>query len=355
MKIFLPLLIITYLALHGSTKGQSTIVDPSPTDPKSPSFILQFPTPNISILNGHPEKFFQPTVSKRAISGMYGFVRSSEPEPARTFDLFHEGIDIQPTKLDARRNPLDPVMAAAAGTVVYTNRKASRSNYGLYLMIRHQVGSWQLYTTYGHLAAIYVREGQEVEAGQVIGKMGWTGNVGTRERAHLHFETGFLINIDYKTWYEKVGIGFEPRPSPNEHGNFTGLNFLGVDPTALLLASNSGKALSIPEIFKTLKPAFRVRLPAQADYFDWQKRFPEQVENGLDLPQPISWEVECSRTGLPLNFKRSDVPCQRPELLWFNESLNRQDSFTRGLVQNVQGKRSLSRHGLKWFSQLMWH
>lgn len=315
---------------------------------------LVFPTPNQHLLSGHLEKFYQPTVSKRLISGMYGFVRSSEPEPARYFNLFHEGVDIRPMQVDARRNPVDPVMAAAGGKVVYVNAKASQSNYGLYLMIKHQTHEGNFYTTYGHLAAIFVKVGQAVEAGEVIGKMGWSGNVGTRDRAHLHFEVGFLINQHFQDWYEKIGKGFETRPTPNEHGNFSGLNFLGVDPAPLLIGTAKGKGITVLGIFQGLKPMYRVRIPANSDFFDWQKRFPAQVEAGLTLPLPTSWEVECASTGMPLFFWRSDILCLKPELLWFDESLTRQESFTRGIIQTAQGQRSLSHHGLKWFSQLTW-
>jgi murein DD-endopeptidase MepM/ murein hydrolase activator NlpD len=315
---------------------------------------LKFPTANHYLIQGKPEKFYQPTVSRRAISGMYGFVRSSEPEPARFFDLFHEGIDIQPLHLDGRGEPTDPILAAAAGEVVYVNNRASRSNYGRYIIIRHRYGSHDLYTTYGHLASLRYSVGQKVSAGETIGILGWTGNVGTRSRAHLHFETGFLVHEDYDNWYRQIGQGFEPRPSPNEHGNFTGLNFLGINPVDLLLATAEGKPLSVPEIFQQQKTVFRVRLPAGKTYFNWQTRFPEQVEGGLSGGLPVSWEVDCSRTGLPLRFRPSDVPVGKPELLWFDHQLSRQESYTRGLVQNIQGKRSLSRHGLKWFSQLTW-
>jgi murein DD-endopeptidase MepM/ murein hydrolase activator NlpD len=344
----LKTLLLGYLSILSFSGGQAQI-------PDTPAEIrLQFPTANAYLLENCPEKFYQPTVSKRLISGMYGFVRSSEPEPARYFNLFHEGIDIQPTHRDTKGEPLDPVMAAAAGLVVYTNLKPTLSNYGRYLIIRHSYGTHDLYTTYGHLASIQVKEGQKIESGQTIGQMGWSGNVGSRERAHLHFETGFLVNKDYAGWYRKVGLGFEPRPTPNEHGNFNGLNYIGVDPSTLLVACASGKPLTLNEIFKNLKPLFRVRLPASHDFFDWQKRFPEHVEGGLSLPLPASWEVDCARTGLPLRFKRSTQSCSSPELLWFDESLSLQNSFNKGLIQKVKGQRCLSRHGLKWFSLLAW-
>ena len=57
----------------------------------------KLPTENHYLLEGKPEKFFQPTISRRLKSGMFGFVRTSEPEPARIFERFHKGIDIRPS------------------------------------------------------------------------------------------------------------------------------------------------------------------------------------------------------------------------------------------------------------------
>ncbi|NJK92239.1 MAG: M23 family metallopeptidase [Blastochloris sp.] len=121
---------------------------------------LIFPTANRGLVEGRPEEFYQPTISKRAISGMYGFVRSSEPEPARYFDLFHEGIDIRPLQRDAKGEPLDQVVAMASGQVVYVNKVASKSNYGRYVVLRHGFGKWEMYSTYGHLASVAVSEGR---------------------------------------------------------------------------------------------------------------------------------------------------------------------------------------------------
>jgi murein DD-endopeptidase MepM/ murein hydrolase activator NlpD len=59
--------------------------------------------------------------------------------------------------------------------------------YGYLIVIDHQNG-YQTY--YAHLSDIFVREGEVVEAAQVIGAMGSTGN---STGPHLHFE----IRYDY--------------------------------------------------------------------------------------------------------------------------------------------------------------
>ena len=71
------------------------------------------------------------------------------------------------------------VVAAASGVVFNDN---PGSDYGLSVQIDHGNG---YQTLYGHLSAKLVRPGQQVNAGQMIGKSGATGNV---TGPHLHFE-----------------------------------------------------------------------------------------------------------------------------------------------------------------------
>lgn len=54
--------------------------------------------------------------------------------------------------------------------------------YGGMLRIRHNDGSESLYA---HLSSSYVKEGQKVQSGQVIGRI---GNTGKSDGEHLHFE-----------------------------------------------------------------------------------------------------------------------------------------------------------------------
>jgi murein DD-endopeptidase MepM/ murein hydrolase activator NlpD len=78
-----------------------------------------------------------------------------------------------------------PVVAAVGGTVVFSGWKYAGSNgYGGGLVIWVMNGA-KLYTTYNHLSYAGVRVGQKVRAGQVIGRIGMTGNA---TGPHLHFE-----------------------------------------------------------------------------------------------------------------------------------------------------------------------
>jgi murein DD-endopeptidase MepM/ murein hydrolase activator NlpD len=76
-----------------------------------------------------------------------------------------------------------PIRAAAGGTVV---RAGWFGGYGNYTCLAHGVVDGQrLMTCYGHQSQLLVRPGQQVSAGQVIGRVGTTG---ASTGPHLHFE-----------------------------------------------------------------------------------------------------------------------------------------------------------------------
>ncbi len=82
--------------------------------------------------------------------------------------------------LDLARAIGTPVKAADNGYVVVAGW--SNAGYGNYVVIDHGNG---LQTLYGHLSRIFVKPGNTVTRGAVIGNMGNTGN---STGPHLHFE-----------------------------------------------------------------------------------------------------------------------------------------------------------------------
>ena len=85
----------------------------------------------------------------------------------------HEGIDIRaPTG--------SRVFAVAAGKVIRIHPSSQGHNYGIHVRIEHQD---DFKTIYAHLESINVREGQLVEAGEMIGIADNTGN---SFGSHLH-------------------------------------------------------------------------------------------------------------------------------------------------------------------------
>ena len=80
------------------------------------------------------------------------------------------------------------VKAAATGVVIIAKDSGWNGGYGNYIVIQHSNG---LQTLYAHLSEISVTQGQSVGQGDLIGKMGDTGNsTGT----HLHFELWGTVN-----------------------------------------------------------------------------------------------------------------------------------------------------------------
>ncbi|VAV93032.1 Membrane proteins related to metalloendopeptidases [hydrothermal vent metagenome] len=81
--------------------------------------------------------------------------------------------------LDMHGNSGDPIRAAADGKVIFAGVKGG---YGNAVMIDHGGG---MVTLYAHQSKLLVKEGQRVDAGDVIGLIGSTG---LSTGPHLHFE-----------------------------------------------------------------------------------------------------------------------------------------------------------------------
>lgn len=88
-----------------------------------------------------------------------------------------------------------PIYAAQSGTVVSTYQgwtmadgKADMQSYGNYVNIDHGNG---IYTMYAHMLRTVVKPGQSVNAGDLIG---YVGNTGNQFGAHCHFEIRIQVN-----------------------------------------------------------------------------------------------------------------------------------------------------------------
>ena len=94
---------------------------------------------------------------------------------------YHPGLDIAGDKGQA-------VFATADGVITHAGRQGA---YGNLIVIDHGFG---LQTRYGHLSGFQVRQGDRVQRGDMIGRLGATGRAtGT----HLHYEVlanGRLLN-----------------------------------------------------------------------------------------------------------------------------------------------------------------
>ena len=104
-----------------------------------------------------------------AISSVFGW----RQHPLTGSQRFHSGMDLAAAEGT-------PVLAAYSGQVEISDWVGG---YGLTVVLNHNSAQQ---TLYGHMSETFVRPGQWVERGTVIGRVGSTGN---STGPHLHFET----------------------------------------------------------------------------------------------------------------------------------------------------------------------
>ncbi len=133
----------------------------------------------IDIYNFDP-KTFRDTVSIRLYDPFFGYDWKMPLDNIRVTSNFgyrwrrwHYGTDLG-------LNTGDPVYSGFDGIVRI--KSFDRYGYGNYIVVRHKNG---LETLYGHLSKTLVDVGQEVKAGDVIGRGGSTGR---STGPHLHYE-----------------------------------------------------------------------------------------------------------------------------------------------------------------------
>ena len=109
----------------------------------------------------------------------FGYNNATYDESSKMIiDNYHRGIDLISQNVN--------VIAVNDGIVINAtlDQNNNKSEYGNYVVIKHNDGN---YTLYGHLQddSITVTKGDAVCQGQIIGKIGQTGNAFAQ---HLHFE-----------------------------------------------------------------------------------------------------------------------------------------------------------------------
>jgi len=251
---------------------------------------FSWPTPNRAWEQGRDyTAWVQPTVSGVEESGLFGCVRSNGTQ-------FHEGLDIRPVARDRAGEATDKITAAMDGVVRHVSSSPGNSSYGRYIVLEHTGQTPAVYTLYAHLARIEagVRPGMPVRRGEVIGTMGRSagGYAIPKDRAHLHFEIGFVATQNFSSWYAWRKFG-----SPNEHGMYNGMNLMGIDPHDFLRELRRGRVDNVQEYLDRQRSVVRVRV-ATTRTPDFITRYPSL------LRKPVSglvagWEVECNATGLP--------------------------------------------------------
>jgi peptidoglycan LD-endopeptidase LytH len=304
---------------------------------------FELPTANRAIFErGNEEKFFVPTTGKTWTSGTFGCVRSDGRQ-------FHEGLDIRCLQRNKRGEPADPVMASCEGTVAYVNRKPSLSNYGNYIILRHQVDGLEIYTTYAHLSEIRtdLKPGTTVKASESIGIMGRTANTQegiSKERAHVHFEINVFVNEGFPAWYKK----YFP-DQRNDHGQWNGQNLLGLDPLQILLEQKHlGSKFNLVQHIQQQPMLCRVFV--RNTDFPWLKRYapliranPAAQKDGV-----AGYELALNFNGMPVQMtpkSAAEVSSKSKfQLLSVNEAEQREHPC-RKLVIKRNGRWELTAQG----------
>ena len=255
------------------------------------------PTENQALFTPQAEEqFFVGTPGKSWTSGQFGCVRSEERQ-------FHEGIDIRCLHRDGRGEPTDAVRASADGVVAYVNLHSSWSNYGNYVVLRHQMEGLEVYTLYAHLSSVRpgLTAGTPVRAGEGMATMGRTSNTRQRitpDRAHVHFEIDFQVSGKYEEWHRKHRPG-----TRNDHGEFNGLNLLGIDPAIVLKSGQRlGPGFSLVRHLAAQPEMMRVLI--RDPKLPWARKLAGMVQaNPLAEKGGIAgYELHLSFNGAPLRI-----------------------------------------------------
>ncbi len=138
------------------------------TTPSVKDYYYRTLRPPAMLGNGNIRLIF-PLSIPAPITSLFGW----RIHPITGEQLFHSGTDLGA--------PLGtPVLAAYAGRVVLAD---FLGGYGLAVALEHNKGTQQ--TLYGHMSEIFVKPGEWVKQGMVIGRVGSTG---LSTGPHLHFE-----------------------------------------------------------------------------------------------------------------------------------------------------------------------
>ena len=149
---------------RGSPQAETTSQSKQKTTKKKTQPKKKAPPPVES-----PVKFAPPirNFSSRKITSYFGERRNRY----NSIEL-HKGIDIKASEGE-------DVLAAAPGEVIFAD---NQRGFGKVVIIDH---GHRYVSLYAHLSSLDVRKGARVQAGDVVGRVGKTGNA---TGVHLHFE-----------------------------------------------------------------------------------------------------------------------------------------------------------------------
>ncbi|MBR5889481.1 MAG: M23 family metallopeptidase [Akkermansia sp.] len=317
--------------------------------------VFSLPTENTSLFTsgGHDyfmyvERLFEGVKTQPWEAGTYGMVRNPfrpQPGAAVMFSRLHEGIDVKPVRRDAQGNPQDTVHPIAPGRVVHVSSHPGHSNYGRYVVVAHRAPEGIIYSLYAHLAVVQCEVGQNVEPGHELGRLGYSGVGLNKTRAHLHLEIALMINSRFAEFYK----------GENKHGNYNGLNLIGIDPAVVLKACKNGETFSLSKHFATLKEHYRVAVPC-IPALDIMRRYPFLYKGSRTATsRPESLEIAFTAEGVPIGIYPSSRSVRTPHIIDCTPMPTLQQNCTVNRVKNSSTNAALTRSGLTYVTQYLWH
>ena len=106
-------------------------------------------------------------------------IPSTLTSPFGAFRTFNNTLNTRHTGWDFTAAMGTPVMASAAGTVVFSAPMQVRGNH---VIVDHGYG---VFSTYSHFSVVHVTRGETIAKGQIIGEVGDTGRT---SGPHFHWE-----------------------------------------------------------------------------------------------------------------------------------------------------------------------
>ncbi len=327
--------------------AEELAADNQPTHGTSDDFVYAFPTDNKALLEEKNEeffmycdRFFEKESTRPWEAGRFGFVRN--PFRISTgeiwFSKLHEGIDISPLERDANDEPLDLIRSIAPGTVVHTSSVAGHSNYGRYVVVAHELPEGTFYSLYAHMGDVQTEVGVKVDNSTVLGRMGYSGVGLNKRRAHLHLELAFMINSHYEQF----------APKANLHGNYNGLNLIGMNMEDILILGRGENPVSISEYLKTVEELYRVRIPNRPE-LDFIKRYPFLLQGTEEEKQnAASLDIAFSAEGIPLAAYPCEEKVSAPKVLSSKPLPTLLQNCTSNRLKNNSQNPQLTANGLRF-------
>lgn len=319
------------------------------------------PTPQKNLLTPDVPGVLQPTGSGRLESAKFGSTRTNPRGGA----AFHEGVDIAATARDRKGVATDPVYAVAEGRVAFVNSVAGNSSYGKYVILEHPDPSLGLiarrdgssmpavvYTLYGHLADIRfgIRPGRTVQPGEEIGTLGNTSNTTPpipRDRSHLHWEVGVLLNRRYEI------MSREQKLKP-DFGNYNGGNLFGFNPLDFYAAHSRNPDLTMADFLAAVPPACEILLRGR--YPDYFQQHPGLWQGAACNGGPM--RLTLSESGAPLSGRNATAAettllgNQRMAVIKVDAAVLGRNG--RGYVAQIGSKWQFTDKGRQWVDLLLY-